>query len=189
MLKTRLTNISLIASIWHIRRNEELQVDRHDQPGAADDGNRERVNRFEPKRPRLIVVGRGRRATGFGRLMHSVLDRLDALVPVDDEADVVLAHVDAVLDADERAAVIAPGGAPVVVYCPVDTAVLPARLPEAVAGAARIITFTQFGAAAVRAAFAAAGVPAPPIEVIPLGVDRHLFHSLGERADDGRFVV
>ena len=30
---------------------------------------------------------------------------------------------------------------------------------------------------------------APPIEVIPLGVDRHRFHALGERADDGRFVV
>jgi glycosyltransferase involved in cell wall biosynthesis len=189
MLKTSLTNLNRIESIWHIRRNEDLQVDRHYQPGAGDDRNRERTGRFEPKRPRLIVVGRGRRATGFGRLMHSVLDRLDALVPVDDKPDVVLAHVDAVLDADERAAVIAPGGAPVVVYCPVDAAVLPARLPEAVAGAARIITFTQFGANALRAAFSGAGIPAPPIEVIPLGVDRHLFHALGERADDGRFVV
>jgi D-inositol-3-phosphate glycosyltransferase len=164
-------------------------VDRHEEPDAGDRVDQDGSGRFEAKRPRLLVAGRGRRGTGYGRLVHSVLDRLDALDPVAQKPDVVVIHAQAMLRSADREALAAHPDAPVVVYCPVEWSVLPTALPHALAGAARLITDTLFGASALRAGFKGEGIPAPPIEVIPLGVDRHLFHALGERADDGRFVV
>src|SRR4051794_31370828 len=146
MLKISLTNRAKPGRIWRIRRYEGFQVDRHGMPGAGDEGKRDRTGRFEAKRPRLLVAGRGRRATGYGRLMHSVLDRLDALDPVDEKPDVVLMHAEEMLGNPDRDRLGIDLGAPVVVYCPVDRAVLPADLPHVLDGAARLITYTRFGA-------------------------------------------
>ena len=77
----------------------------------------------------------------------------------------------------------------VVVYCPVDWTTLVPAVPQSLAAADQVVAYTEFGRRTLARAFAAAGVRAPPIAVIPHGVDTATFRPLGHRRRDDAFVV
>jgi glycosyltransferase involved in cell wall biosynthesis len=92
--------------------------------------------------------------------------------------DVVLLHHDATFFPMHRATLDAYRercpDTRVVAYCPLDWAQVPPRL----AAVDLLVLYTRSAVAAADEAFTAAGVAAPPMAVIPHGVDRELFAPL-----------
>jgi glycosyltransferase involved in cell wall biosynthesis len=92
--------------------------------------------------------------------------------------DVILLHRDATFPSMHRAALGAyrarRPGARVAAYCPLDWAQVPPQL----AAVDLLVLYTRSAVTTAEDAFATAGVPAPPIAVIPHGVDRALFAPL-----------
>ena len=78
----------------------------------------------------------------------------------------------------------------VVAYCPVDWSTLVPAVTQSLAAADQVVAYTDYGRRTLAGAFAAAGVRAPPIAVIPHGVDTGTFRPLGlARRSDDEFVV
>jgi glycosyltransferase involved in cell wall biosynthesis len=81
-------------------------------------------------------------------------------------------------------------GMRVVVYCPIDWSALVPAVPESLATADQVVAYTEYGRRTLTGAFDAAGVHAPPLTVIPHGVDTGSFRPLPDRRrDEDEFVV
>jgi D-inositol-3-phosphate glycosyltransferase len=80
-------------------------------------------------------------------------------------------------------------GMRVVVYCPVDWTTLVPAVSQSLAAADQVVAYTEFGRRTLARAFDAAGVSAPPLAVIPHGVDTDTFRPLHDGRRDDEFVV
>lgn len=165
--------------------------------------------------PRLLAVGEGLRATGYGRVMESVLEPLSRSFEVvlfavnhrgsvpegrrayavrgnelpgdaygyeqlpglldEIEPEVVLLHRDSSFHSMHRSALdafrAAHPSARVVAYCPGDWSTVPRSLSTV----DLLVLYTRSAARRAEVGLAAAGLPAPPIAVIPHGVDSSRF--------------
>jgi D-inositol-3-phosphate glycosyltransferase len=181
-------------------------------------------------RPRLLAVGQALNASGYARVMESLLTRLsgafdavllapnhhgrtvrrrfevrgsamlgdpygrEQLPGVLDEVrpDAVLVQVDAAHFAIHAPALAAyrarRPGARLVAYCPVDWPELPPQVPRALAGFDAVAAYTEYGRRVLRRAFAEAGVAAPPLAVVPHGVDTLRFAPLDRAAARERLL-
>jgi glycosyltransferase involved in cell wall biosynthesis len=101
--------------------------------------------------------------------------------------DVVLCCHDPALAGVCRQALAGAGvRAPLAAWCPVHWASDGSRRFACLAEVDRLVAFTTFGRAAFAAAFRGLVTPPPPLEVIPLGVDRGRFRPEGGPAARAR---